>query len=351
MALFKRRNSRNWWIRFTDPQGKQVRLSSGTTDRRAAQEYEDTLRAQLWRQAKLGDRPRYKWQHAVEQWLAEHSNHARPKERKQVLRWLHPHLYDMHLDEIDKPLIEQITQIRIADGVSNASVNRTLEVIRAILRRAADEWEWIERAPKVRMLPERQHRIRWLTRDETTRLLAVLPEHLEAMVRFSLATGLRERNVTQMEWSQVDLERRVAWVHADQAKARKPIAVPLNDEAVVVLRRQLGKHRRRVFTYKCRPVDTAHGTAWRNALKRAEIENFRWHDLRHTWASWHVQNGTPLNVLQELGGWASYEMVQRYAHLSADHLAEYAANVSRPRLVEGTFLGTVDEDAVVAAAT
>ncbi|RLA22892.1 MAG: site-specific integrase, partial [Gammaproteobacteria bacterium] len=57
-----------------------------------------------------------------------------------------------------------------------------------------------------------------------------------------------------------------------------------------------------------------------------DIENFRWHDLRHTWASWHVQNGTPLNVLKDLGGWADIQMVLKYTHLSADHLAEYANN-------------------------
>lgn len=63
---------------------------------------------------------------------------------------------------------------------------------------------------------------------------------------------------------------------------------------------------------------------WYGALERAGIEDFRWHDLRHTWASWHVQNGTPLYVLQELGGWESPEMVRRYAHLAAEHLAPFA---------------------------
>ncbi|HET7730767.1 MAG TPA: tyrosine-type recombinase/integrase, partial [Usitatibacter sp.] len=74
--------------------------------------------------------------------------------------------------------------------------------------------------------------------------------------------------------------------------------------------------------------------AWRQALGRARIEDFRWHDLRHTWASWHVQNGTPLNVLQELGGWESPEMVRRYAHFSADHLAPYAERLAALRVVD-----------------
>jgi len=63
-------------------------------------------------------------------------------------------------------------------------------------------------------------------------------------------------------------------------------------------------------------------------LKRAGINNFRWHDLRHTWASWHVQNGTSLQEPQQLGGWSSFEMVLRYAHLSSDHLREAASRVT-----------------------
>ena len=68
--------------------------------------------------------------------------------------------------------------------------------------------------------------------------------------------------------------------------------------------------------------------AWRAAVARAGIEDFRWHDLRHTWASWHVQHGTPLYALQELGGWSDTEMVRRYAHLSSDHLSDYAQRMA-----------------------
>ncbi len=243
--------------------------------------------------------------------------------------------FALGIEQASRPreVLDDLTKSRLSDGVSNATVNRMLEVVRAILRRAEREWEWLERAPHVRMLSQTKRRVRWLTREEADRLLAELPDHLAAMARFALATGLREANVVKLEWSQVDLDRRCAWIHADQAKARKAIPVPLNAEAVLVLRQQAGKHSSRVFTYQGEPVTKANNHAWRKALVRAGIRNFRWHDLRHTWASWHVQQGTPLHALQELGGWSDYEMVRRYAHLSVEHLAEYADGLSELRLV------------------
>ena len=105
-------------------------------------------------------------------------------------------------------------------------------------------------------------------------------------------------------------------------------SIYLNADALMIIRQQLGRHPSHVFTYKGRPLRKASTRCWRKRLKRAGIEDFRWHDLRHTWASWHVQAGTPLNVLQELGGWADFSMVLRYAHLSSSHLMAYADNVS-----------------------
>jgi integrase len=96
---------------------------------------------------------------------------------------------------------------------------------------------------------------------------------------------------------------------------------------MILLQRQVGKHPKRVFSCRGNPVKQISTKAWYSALARAGITDFRWNDLRHTWTSWHVQNGTPLFALQELGGWESAEMVRRYAHLAADHLAPYAGRL------------------------
>ncbi len=331
MSLYRRQTV--WWVRFTTPVGQRVRRSTGTADRQQAQEFHDRLKAELWKVQKLGEKPKRTWEEAVVRWINEKAHKASLDGDRMHLRWLDPYLRGQQLVSINRDVIDRLINARRSEGVSNATVNRLLEVLRAVLRKAEREWEWIDRAPVVRLLPEPKRRVRWLTRTEAEKLLAQLPEHLAAMARFSLATGLREANVIGLEWSQVELKRRVAWIHADQAKARKPIAVPLNMEAMQVLCAEQKKHPRWVFVFKGKRVTKANNHAWRKALKRAGIENFRWHDLRHTWASWHVQAGTPLSALQELGGWESSEMVRKYAHLSAEHLAKHAETIAQPHAV------------------
>ena len=148
-----------------------------------------------------------------------------------------------------------------------------------------------------------------------------------AMAEFSLATGLREANVRLLEWQDVDLQRSIAWVHGDQAKAGKSFTVPLNARAIAVLRNQFGLHQQWVFPRKGKPVYQCNNNSRRSALKRAGIENFRWHDLRHTWASWHVQNVTSLYDLKTLGGWATMGMVERYAHMTHERVAKVSGNI------------------------
>lgn len=340
MSLYRRRGT-VWWISYTRPDGKRIQKSTGTRNRRKAKQYYDMQRAASWNMDKLGDKPRRKWQEAVVRWLEETSHKVSQPEDKRHLRWLDQFLSGKYLDEITRDLMDEITRVRQGQGKANATVNRTIQVVRAILRKAEREWQWLDRAPIIRFLPEPKRRIRFLTPEEAKRLLAVLPEHLADMTCFTLATGLREANVVKLEWSQVDLVRNTAWIHPDQAKARNALAVPLNKWAMGVLERQVGKHTTRVFTYKGQPIEhKAGGNAWRKALRKAEIENFRWHDLRHTWASWQVQSGTPLHVLQELGGWESVEMVRRYAHLDTQHLKPYAerldfATILLPSPAEG----------------
>ena len=324
MSIYKRNNI--FWISVTAPNGRRIRKSAQTKNRKAAQEFHDQLKAELWRVHRLGEKPRRSWQQASLRWLDEKEHKADIDHDVEKLRWLDPFLGALYLDEINRETIDEIIRKKKV-GVAAATVNRYLALIRSILRAAKNEWEWIDAIPRVQLLKEPSGRVRWITEEEARRLIDELPGHLAAMARFSLSTGLRRSNVTQLRWSEVDMQLAHAWVRADNSKTGVAISVPLNLDALAVLREQIGRHPEFVFVYKKCPVKQTSTKAWYSALKRADISDFKWHDLRHTWASWHVQGGTPLHELMALGGWKTYKTVLRYAHLSSGGLHDAARRV------------------------
>lgn len=331
MSLIKRGNT--WWIDFTTPSGERIRRSAGTGNKGEAQEFYDRLKAESWRVQKLGDKPKYTWDDAGRKWLLETDHKRTHREDAKKLLWLQQFFRGRVLAEISRDEVAAIGEHKRKES-SGATANRYLALIRAILRKAALEWEWIDKAPKVRLYKETKRRVRWLTPVQANRLLTELPVHQRDIALFALSTGLRQANVIELTWDQVDLKRQTAWIPGDKAKGKEDIHISLSQLSVDLLQRQLGKHQERVFTYAGKPIGQVNTKAWRRALHRAGIENFRWHDLRHTWASWLVQNGTPLYDLQEMGGWKSAEMVRRYAHLAPAHLAKHAA------IVENLLCGT-----------
>jgi len=328
MSLYRRKDSPFWWVKLPAISGEQKSLqqSTGTTDKREAQQVHDQLAAARWEQARLGVKPRHTWEEAVVRWLLETKHKATHDEDKAKLRWLDPYLGGRHLDQIDRTLIDRIKFDRDKIG-STGTTNRYLALIRAILRRACTEWEWTERVPKFKMFKESEGRVRSLTPHEFDGLCRELPEHLADMAMFAVATGLRQANVTGLEWKYVDLARKHAWIPGSQHKNRRPHSVPLNEMALSVLRKQLGKHVTRVFTYQGEPVANVYTKAFKAALARAGIDDFKWHDLRHTFATWHRQAGTPTHELQRLGGWKTGAMVERYAHVAPEALQDAAGRL------------------------
>ncbi len=324
MALYKR--NKFYWIDITH-NGARIQRSTGTSDKIAAQELHDKIKADLWRQSQLNEKPKRMWMEAALRWIKESSHKRSLRDDKMHLRWINPHFKCLSLDAIDRDLIQHVANLKMSEGVTTSTTNRMLALIRALLNKAANEWDWLDKVPKIKLQHEDNRRIRWLTQDESIKLISELPDHLADMATFTLATGLRQSNVKNLQWKNIDLEREHAWIHPDQAKGKKAIAIPLNETAMTILRKRLLSNYPYVFTYKGKPVIQVSTKAWYKALKRANIKDFRWHDLRHTWASWHVQSGTSLQVLQQLGGWSDFKIVLRYAHLSSHHLREAANRI------------------------
>lgn len=360
---------------FFTPSGKRIRQSLGTTDKRQAKELHDKLKAEMWRTEKLGEAPVKLFEEACLRWLNEKSHKRSLDADKSKIGFFLLHFRGVPIGEITNDRIqatlskmenrshrarwEKLRDRLMREGkpvpeykskpVTQSTIYSHQAFMRSLLRIAANEWGWLNSVPVVKAKSPRGRRIRWLTKDEARRLLDELPEHFRSVVMFALATGLRRSNIINMEWSQIDMQRKMAWIHPEDAKAGRAIGVALNDTACSVLRGQIGKHHRWVFVHedscirpngevapKLRKMRVDSNKAWRSALKRAGIEDFRFHDLRHTWASWLVQSGVPISALQEMGGWESVEMVRRYAHLSPNHLTEHAKQIDVVFGVYGT---------------
>jgi integrase len=344
MSLYRRAHTPHLWCRFRI-KGREVRLSTGTADREQAEEFETVARSAAWRQAKLGERPPYPWSAARKRWLAETQKRTKAKDEA-ILTWFDEHLKDADVQGITREVIDELRALK-AEEQSQATADRYMALLRAILRKCVNEWSVLEAAPKVPMYRPRVAEPRFLTRAEFERLLKELPEHLKLAARFAVLTGLRMRSMLSLEWPRIDLKARRAWVPGEQMKAGRTHGIPLSTAAIEVLKelRKLSPQGNRVFQWNDKPVDDCNGHAFKDAVKRAGLEPLRWHDLRHTWASWAVQNGVTLHELMQLGGWSSYQMVLRYAHLAPDHLAEAAEKVSAPGRIRASKGGTARKGA------
>jgi integrase len=321
VSLYRHPKSAYWWVRFTIG-GREVRQSTGTRDRKDAEEFEHQLRSRYWRQTHLGEE-HHTWKEASERWVRERSG-KRSIERDERIFAEYRELDPIAVRDIDGKSLETIREAR-EQRVSSSTVNREFALLRSVLNRATKAWHWIDHPPAVPMSRLEPQDPRFLTRAQFQTLVKLLPKHTADMARLAVATGLRRGNITGLLWSQVDLKEGFAHIPGSRAKGKRGIPVPLNEEAVAVIKRWRGKHETHVFVFRKKPVYQVATRRWREAVKAAGLEGLRFHDLRHTWASWQAQAGTPAYVIRELGGWATDAMVKRYAHLGAGDLAAYAA--------------------------
>jgi integrase len=326
-GLYRRKNSRYWWVNLRLPNGRRLCQSTGCVGRAEAEAFVISLQSVLPNGSEHPQAHSFAWPEAVARYLEECAEKKSLPDDRDHLKKLEPYLRSQRLEAINMSALQFFIRNRKeTDGVSNATINRALEIVRRILNLAHQDWRWIRAVPKIRMLKEPRRRVRFLRREEAGRLLDAMPTHKKPIVRFALATGCRAGEIFGLEWNRVDLARKVAWLDHGATKSGEGRGIPLNADAVAALQSTFGQHPRWCFTFAARRIQKS-STAWDRARRRAGIEDFRFHDLRHTWASWHVQSGTSLPELMELGGWKSYEMVLRYAHLAPEKLSSVARRI------------------------
>jgi len=209
-GLYRRKNSRYWWVNLRLPNGRRVCKSTGCTGRADAEAFVVGLKGGL----------------------LDGGEHRQPRSFAWPLNLAH------------------------------------------------QDWRWIRAVPKIRMLREPRRRVRFLRREEAGRLLEALPTHMKPIVRFALATGCRAGEIFGLEWDRVDLARKVAWLDHGATKSGEGRGIPLNADAVAALQSTCGQHPRWCFTFAARRIQKS-STAWDKARRRAGVEDFRFHDLRH----------------------------------------------------------------------
>jgi integrase len=328
MSIYRRKGSPHWWINISVA-GRKTRRTTGTEDRGKAEEFEAAERERLWRLHKLGDRGALRWAEAAAQWLNEVPEKSRAKEES-ILRWFDQYLADEQIGAIDRDAVLELRAMLLEEGKSRARTDRYLAILRAVLRLAVTNGH-LSAAPAVPMFNASAAAVRWLTGSQLEKLCTNLPPHLSLCARFAVHSGLRMRSMLSLTWDRIDLKAKRLWIPGEQMKGGQPHGYPITKKMAELLReaRAMNPTGAHVFQYNGKPVDDCNTRAFQKAAKAAGLEGLRWHDLRHTFAAWAVQEGVSLPELMELGGWKSHTMVMRYAHLSPDHLAKAAERIAR----------------------
>jgi integrase len=320
MGLYRR--GKIFWFRF-NYQGRRIQQSTGTHDRRLAERiyakaYTEAIEGNWFRlesKKRSFDELRERY---IEDYAIPNKAPNTVEKDKYSFKRLSAFFGGMMLAEITPQKIAHYKRSRREANASVSTIARELELMRASFNVAFREWEWLDSNPfsKVRIEKPRGHKERWITFEEEQRLLEVSPKWLREVIVFALNTGMRQGEILGLKWPQVDLQRKALTLLLTKNKEKRTI--PLN-QAVMDLLRVKSKVRHisgYVFHSK-----TGSRLDKDNVIRgftiargKADLDDVRFHDLRHTFATRLVQNGIELYVVSKLLGHKSIKMTMRYAH-------------------------------------
>lgn len=325
--------------------GHRIRESTGAKSLQEAEQYlarriEDIRQANIY-----GVRPKRSFKEAAVRFLSENQHKASIETDAILLKSLCPFIGHLYLEQVHIGTLQNFIITKQKAGLKTKSINNALEVVRHILNVAATEWidesglTWLLVAPKIKLMPVKDARsplpLSWA---EQSRLLEVLPLHLNQMTRFKVNTGCREQEVCQLRWEWEkyvpDLKSSVFIIpsHISRdgelrqlVKNGEDRLVILNDEAKSVIEELRGMHSEYVFSYNGRPVSRINNTAWRNARIKANLDDLRVHDLKHTFGRRLRAAGVSYEDRQDLLGHRSGRITTHYSQAELSNLL-HAAN-------------------------
>ncbi len=355
MGLFKR--GKVFWMSFSH-EGKRYQETTGATDRRTAERIFLKVSADLvegrWFEKDEADR-------LFEDLLDRYEREILPRKREStkrgyetIIKTLRAALGEVSLAELTPSKVTAYKAKRYKDRVGPSTINREVMLLKNMLTVAARDFEWIRSNPlaKVRMEKEPPGRTRYLAPDEEEKLLQSSPDWLRQIIVFALNTGLRQGEILSLRSPSVDLFRRVLVV--EESKNGEKRTVPLNETVMELLkyRAKVAPISKTDLVFYSPKAGTRIETgnlerAWRAAKTKAKIEDFRFHDLRHTFATRLVQAGVDMYKVQRLLGHKTPAMTQRYAHHSVESLRDGVEVLDLPGVKTATILQQLPKVAAV----
>ncbi len=338
MRIFKRKGSPNWWVTWNDQNGKRSRRSSGTDDRKLAEALAATWVKEDFLAEHFGKKPDVPFSEALIRYAKakkrDNPRHFMTKTRYRI-KFLAERFEGWNVSDFTYRAMREFVDERL-ETVSSGMALADLAVVRAAINKARRE-ELTDFVPNFPKLKPSKPRNRWLTAQEEDRLVEVAAEHLKPLIRFAVDTGGRRSELLGLDWRNVDMTaRRVTFVETKNGEDR---SVRLCERACRTLLAIGPKKAGPVFTFGGKPIKDVKSAFYR-ARGIAGLDDVRFHDLRHTFASRLVQGGVPLYEVMHLTGHKTLSMVQRYAHL-APEFQEAAIRVLDTRLgLPGHNLGT-----------
>ena len=320
---------KTWYVDYTRKNGRRNTKKLGDADVLKVAEARELAREYLAMVSK-GEEPRrdevFTLGDLVEKeyapWVTAHRKSA--SFTLQTLRSFFPFIWKDNIEDISLGKVENWRLAQKKRGVKAATINRRITALRAVLnwgkRRGLISRNPIDLLERLRET-DSPDRVRFLSQEERSRLMTTLegahPLHRGAVI-VSLNTGIRQGALFDLRWTDIDFATGTITLRAESAKAEREQKIPMN-EIVRDTLSALPRPSKHVFPHTRTGESVPnYRTAWETILKRAGIDDFRWHDMRHDFASRLVMAGVDLNTVRELLGHADLAMTLRYAHLAPD---------------------------------
>jgi len=324
---YKRADSPIWYASYTDASGARVRRSTETPDRREAEALEAKWKLEARQERLWGTQPSRTFDELMIAFVtATEGGRSAWTRDAYYLKRLKTFFTGRDLRTLKRSDVRSYIEQRKAEGIANATINREVGLFSSALNYARKEWDWEIPNPAERMrLSEGDGRKRFATVEEVRSLIAAAEKHkrspyLADLIRVAVNTGCRRGELLGLRWMQVDLDAATLRLGGKDTKNGKPRNVPLNNLARTAIANRLAYRERHcpespwVFCRKSGERNLTIQSSWKAVLEEAGLEDFHFHDLRHTCGSWLVQSGVPLADVKEVLGHSTIRMTERYAH-------------------------------------